>query len=87
MTSEQLANEVARMTREAQDRIMGTGRNRYEGGYNEQRFEKKLPSQLIDEIHAELVDIINYAVMTDIQVQELKHQLMVLEAAQTVRFG
>ena len=70
LTSTQLHGYQRMFTRWAADRILGVGREQYDYG-TIQKFERKDPEQLVEDLREELADIVNYAAMIDIQLQRL----------------
>ena len=69
MTSEQLAEEVARQVERCTSRVLGVGRAQYDDGRG-QKFERITVNQLFDEMFEELDDVIVYAVMARIRLQK-----------------
>lgn len=74
MTSEELAEETERIISCAQSRILGTGKNQYSTG-GTQKFEEMTPLDLLDEAQDEILDLINYSVMTYIRVERIKQTI------------
>lgn len=66
MNSPQLADEVTRYVEEARGRILGVGKDQYSTGARDedQRFETYPYPKLLDMFREELLDQINYAVMS-----------------------
>ena len=66
MTSEELYRFLRVFTDVANSRVLREGKQQYDRG-GKQKFEDMTPVKLIAEIRAELMDIVNYAGMLDIQ--------------------
>jgi hypothetical protein len=90
MNSRELANEVwaisseatsgewdkqeAQVISDAQDRIMGVGREQYSQG-DMQKFELMPLDHLLEYFEEELLDQINYAVMNTIRIRRIRQVL------------
>ena len=70
MTSQELAERVAETVAMAQSRIVGVGKQQYEDSNTLQRFEYRTPLDLLRNLREEVIDQINWAVMTDLRLQE-----------------
>lgn len=66
MTAEELFRYQRTFTQYAADRLTGVGAQQYDRG-GEQKFERMSVDELVDGLREELADIVNYAVMIDIQ--------------------
>jgi hypothetical protein len=74
MTSEELSHEVAATIAACHDRIVGVGKAQYDDG-KQQRFEKMTPAEILSELQEEAEDLIVYAVMARIRVQNMIDRL------------
>lgn len=74
MTSEQLAEKVSEIVKEAQTRVLGIGREQYEEG-GTQKFETMPLPRLLDYFEEELLDQINYSVMNIIRLRRFREAL------------
>lgn len=75
MTSQQLADYQKQFTAWSRARILSDGLRQYDRG-GEQAFESYSPVRLIDEIHEELADIVNYCTMLSIQLHRMRERLV-----------
>lgn len=79
MISDQLADRVDAVVKEAQARILGPGAAQYETAPDRQMFEDDTLDNLITAMQEEVLDQINYAVMLWIKldaVRELSERVM-----------
>jgi hypothetical protein len=70
MTSEQLYAFAQTFCNVANSRILREGAQQYDRG-SVQKFEDMTPVKIVAEIRAELMDIVNYAAMLDIQMARM----------------
>lgn len=73
MTVDELLKHQQEFTAYARSRLGGVGAQQYDRG-GAQQFEYMDPDELVQGLREELADIINYAVMIDIQVQRFLPQ-------------
>lgn len=74
MTSEQLADEVARVVVDAQQRVLGVGHDQYANG-DEQKFEIMNLLDLIEYAREETLDLVNYGVMLTLRIERLREMI------------
>lgn len=78
MTSEDFANEVAAAVLAVRERILGIGREQYERN-GRQQFEDMTPAQIVQFGLEEAEDLIAYAVMLRIRLNEVKKVMKLLD--------
>lgn len=78
MTSEEFAQEVARAVLAVQSRILGIGRSQYERD-GRQQFEDMSPAQIVQFGMEEAEDLVAYATMLRIRLNEIKKAMELLD--------
>lgn len=77
MTPENLADEVEATITRCRGRILGIGRDQYhDAATGRQKFEGMPFADLLDYADEEILDLINYAVMTRIRLRRLRTALV-----------
>jgi hypothetical protein len=76
MTSQELADEVARVVADAQSRILTVGADQYTEP-DGQKFESMPLANLVEYVREEALDLVNYGVMLSIRVERLKAAMAV----------
>lgn len=75
MTSEELADQVSRAVYATRDRVLGPGQEQYDDGSGVQKFERLPLPDLATWALEEIDDLIVYAVMLRIRVQQLADKI------------
>lgn len=72
MTSEEYADEVARIVARLEDRIMGPGMLQYDNGSGTQRFEGRSLDGIVEDALEEVEDLIAYACQLHIRFRQIR---------------
>ena len=74
MTSDELADHIEDTIRGCRGQALGPGHRQYGQG-DTQQFESMDPVDILQMVREEVWDLINYAIMTDVQLQKLQGAL------------
>lgn len=70
--------ELKRIAGECEGRMLGVGADQYDMG-GEQKFERMAPAEIIAGAREELLDLINYAAMTIIRLDQVRERIAGIE--------